>query len=341
MAFLLQFALMTRAFLSRDDWGSMNVSVIIPCYNYGRFLAEAVDSVLGQTVAGLEIIIVDDGSEDDTPRIGESLTGDHAMIEYIRTENQGPANARNVGMARSRGKYIAFLDADDRWRPNKIECQLKVMESEPSVAMTFSNVGWFRGREASIFGTLFEFIDGLDTLQTRTSSDGSARVITEDPFLALLRLSILAPVPSATILRREAVRRAKWRSGLHPAEDYEYLIRVSRFGAVAFTEEILTEMRRHGNNSYSDESAPMMSWVRAFEKMIEEDGDELTTEYIDALRRKIGRIWCAIGWRHYWKKQPLGAVGAYSRALAYPSVRLNAIKHLLTVPISFLLSKKT
>ena len=88
------------------------ISVIIPTYNYARFLAEAIDSALGQSYAPLEIIVVDDGSTDAT---SEVLAAYGDRIRVLRQKNQGVAMARNAGIAAARGDYLAFLDSDDAW----------------------------------------------------------------------------------------------------------------------------------------------------------------------------------------------------------------------------------
>jgi glycosyltransferase involved in cell wall biosynthesis len=97
------------------------VSVVIPAYNAGRYLAAAVDSVLRQTFGDLEIVIVDDGSTDDTPAV---LSAYGERIQVLRQANAGVARARNAGTAAARGDYVAFLDADDLWQPEKIEKQM-------------------------------------------------------------------------------------------------------------------------------------------------------------------------------------------------------------------------
>lgn len=106
------------------------VSVIIPCYNYGRFLADAVNSVLDQQKDGVavEAIVVDDGSTDDTPVAAEGLG---SSIRYIRQENQGLSAARNTGMRAARGDFLIFLDADDLLTPHVISSHLKNFDSCP------------------------------------------------------------------------------------------------------------------------------------------------------------------------------------------------------------------
>lgn len=104
----------------------MQVSVIIPTYNSARFLTEAVDSVLSQTFKDIEILVIDDGSTDETEGLMHRY-GSH--VRYIRQENSGVARARNRGIQESRGHYVAFLDADDTWLPHKLECQLRMLDA--------------------------------------------------------------------------------------------------------------------------------------------------------------------------------------------------------------------
>ena len=107
------------------------ISVVIPAYNHGRFLREAIDSVLAQTYAPLEIIVVDDGSTDDTEQIVRSY-GDR--VRYIRQQNAGVGAARNNGIANARGEYVAFLDSDDLWLPEKLAVQVEYMRRHPECA---------------------------------------------------------------------------------------------------------------------------------------------------------------------------------------------------------------
>lgn len=112
--------------------GRPAVSVIIPTYNYARFVTEAVDSVLAQTYGDLEVIVVDDGSTDDTPERMKTY-GDR--VRYIRQANQGPSATRNNGIEAARGDLIAFLDADDVWHPGKLRAQMSYLEAHPDVAL--------------------------------------------------------------------------------------------------------------------------------------------------------------------------------------------------------------
>src|SRR5688500_10687859 len=111
------------------------VSVIIPVYNYDRYLAEAVESVLSQTYQHLEVIVVDDGSTDRSGEVAKSFAG--RRLRYCHQIHAGIGPTRNKGVELAQGDFIAFLDADDRWPCAKIERHLRVFESDPVLEMVF------------------------------------------------------------------------------------------------------------------------------------------------------------------------------------------------------------
>ncbi|HYZ79486.1 MAG TPA: glycosyltransferase family A protein [Gaiellaceae bacterium] len=116
------------------------ITTIIGAYNAGRYLGEAIESVLAQTHPRLELIVVDDGSTDATGRIAESY-GD--PVRCIRQENGGMAAARNRAIPEARGDYLAFLDADDRFPPDKLRSQLAVFEAQPELDIVYGHVTEF------------------------------------------------------------------------------------------------------------------------------------------------------------------------------------------------------
>ena len=112
------------------------VSAIVPVYNGERFIASALDSILAQSYRPLEVIVVDDGSEDDTASVARS----YPSIRYIHQANQGPSTARNTGIAEAKGDIIAFLDADDLWTTDKLSVQVAYLESHPEVGYVIGRV---------------------------------------------------------------------------------------------------------------------------------------------------------------------------------------------------------
>ena len=120
------------------------VSVVIPCYNQARFLSEAIESVLAQSYKDFEIVVIDDGSTDDTSKVAAR----YPAVRCIRQDNQGLAAARNTGLRRSRGSYLVFLDADDRLLPEALEVGLGCFDAHPECAFVSGHY-----REISVDGS--------------------------------------------------------------------------------------------------------------------------------------------------------------------------------------------
>jgi len=112
------------------------VSVVVTCYNYGQYVSECLTSILEQTFRDIEVIVVDDGSTDDSEEKVRPFLDDR-RFKYIKQKNGGQANAKNRGIKESRGKYIAFLDADDLWEKDKLEKQLALFRS-PAIGVVYS-----------------------------------------------------------------------------------------------------------------------------------------------------------------------------------------------------------
>jgi glycosyltransferase involved in cell wall biosynthesis len=193
------------------------ISVVIPAYNAAKFLAEAVASVRAQTYRPLELIIVDDGSRDATPDIiqqvereseAESDPARAVPVRAIFQENAGPSAARNRGLAEAAGPYLAFLDADDRWYPDKLERQWQLLEKEPSVGICCS--GWRIINEA-----------GGPTKRLGGAAEG------EVTFEALVHQNLIG-TPS-TVLGRTALFRelGGFDPTLRYAEDLEFWLRAA------------------------------------------------------------------------------------------------------------------
>ena len=121
----------------------MKVSVIIPTHSRASMLCEAIDSVLAQKVDDLEVVVVDDGSTDET---AESVRAYGGQVRYLHQENQGLSTARNLGLSVAKGEYLALLDDDDRWMPGKLELQIQILDKLRELAGVFTNFSIFRSQ---------------------------------------------------------------------------------------------------------------------------------------------------------------------------------------------------
>jgi len=117
------------------------ITVVIPTYNRATFLKDAIDSVLAQTFLDFELIVVDDGSTDDTPKL---LSSYNNKVRVITQTNQGPSAARNRGIEAAKGKWIAFLDSDDVWKPDKLKKQVRFITDHPDTKICQTEEVWIR-----------------------------------------------------------------------------------------------------------------------------------------------------------------------------------------------------
>ena len=126
---------------------SPSVTVVVPAYNYGRYLPDALESVLSQTLQDWECVVVDDGSTDDTPAVVAAYVARDSRFRYLRQANGGPAAARNHALRTSSGNYVQLLDADDRLAPEKLRIHASFLDANPDVDLVYSLATFFRTEE--------------------------------------------------------------------------------------------------------------------------------------------------------------------------------------------------
>ncbi len=305
------------------------VSIIIPTYNYGRYLPDAINSILAQTFRDFEVIVVDDGSTDDTPAILAAQTD--PRVRPVRKENGGTSSARNHGRTLARGEFLTFLDADDLWRPTFLERHLEVLDAEPELAYSFAN--FIRTQDGAVLaGTQFDFVPRLREIGTRRARAGNARVIEGDPFAALAPCPELPGWLQASLFRRSTLDTCWSRSGLRGAEDLYLVLQVYALGRpIAFMDEVLVEVRRHGDNSYNGSDRQRENVLRSIQAVNSDIA--LSPEHRAILHRRIGREYCARGWRYFWSHDLRKSAGYYMQAIAWPGTRLTAFAHLALLPI--------
>ncbi|MDA8347813.1 MAG: glycosyltransferase family A protein [Pseudomonadota bacterium] len=157
------------------------ISVIIPTYNSGPYIAESIASVLAQTHQPTEILIVDDGSTDDTRAVVTAV--DDPRIRYVAIPHRGTAAARNRGLELATGDYLAFLDADDRWRPTMLERQVAVLEGEESLVCSFTNFVRFVERTGETLPEQFDYYPELVRVPLAPAARGDALLVEGDAFV--------------------------------------------------------------------------------------------------------------------------------------------------------------
>lgn len=293
------------------------VSVIIPAYNAADYVAEAIESVWHQNVDDLEIIVVNDGSSDGTAEVLAGYAGDRVQI--ITTANQGVARARNEGLDRAQGEFIAFLDADDRWRPEKLRRELALMDAEPEVGTIFSNFVRFE-ESGRLYPDQFQFCPELDALDVVATRGGDGFRLVEPGFIALVNFGEVPGYTQAMMFRRSVIEDLRFRYPLDWNRNYQYLedmdfcLRCFRRSAVAFIKDPLVDVRRHGENLTSDYKKIAAAKLATFKALAEEN---LAPEEQRALVNRTGRQWVAVGRYSAQSRHPLKALNAFGHAAAH------------------------
>jgi glycosyltransferase involved in cell wall biosynthesis len=209
----------------RLEEGTPLVTVVIPCYNQAHFLGEAIESVLSQSYHHFELIVVDDGSTDETSEVASG----YERVRLIRQENRGLAGARNTGIRHSGGEFLVFLDADDRLLPGALEAGLRCFEAHPECALVAGHSNLIRADGSFLKVLKHEPLD-------------------EDPYVAMLEKCHIAP-PASAMYRRSAFEAVGgFRSGVDASADYDMYLRIARRFPIERYDEAVAEYRMHGEN---------------------------------------------------------------------------------------------
>jgi glycosyltransferase involved in cell wall biosynthesis len=202
------------------------VSVLIPTYNCEKFIGETLDHVLSQTCQDLEILVVDDGSQDATGAIVERYAAQHPLkVRLLCQQNKGPGAARNRGLRNAAGEYIAFLDADDLWKPEKLEKQVAVLDHRPEIGLVYCDN---------------YYVDE----KRRIKTDHVRRYRLPEGNITMEFFHHYFMVTSAVMARRSCIEQTGFfREDMMVGEDYDYFMRLSYRCSVAFIEEKLYEKR--------------------------------------------------------------------------------------------------
>jgi glycosyltransferase involved in cell wall biosynthesis len=262
------------------------ISVIMPTYNCAAYIAEALTSVLKQTLSPYEILVIDDGSTDNTKAIVMAL--DDARIRYLKQENAGVSAARNCGLQHATGEYIAFLDADDRWLPDMLARQYATLSRNPELVFSFTNFIRFDDPQSEYpFLNQFTFYPELLNAVYETTGDAAVKIITADAFCYLVNFGEVPAYTQAIMFRSNAVKGLKFDCSLKVCEDAEFVLRCAALGRVAYDETVLLEVRRHDSNATRDISLIAVDKLASFVKLLEFKG--LTPVQNSFLLRRLAK----------------------------------------------------
>ncbi len=249
------------------------VSVIIPTYKHRDFVRATLDSVFAQTFTDYEVLVINDGSPDDTAALLRPLA-DAGRIRYIEQANAGQSKARNVGIAEARGEFIALLDDDDLWPPDKLAWQVEALRAQPEAALAAGPANVVDTEGAFIHKTFY-----APVLTVEMAFSGS-------PFIS----------PGQTLVRAQALRAA---GGFNPniwgADDWDLWLSLTKRGGVIMQDRISLLYRRHDGNASNNLCRMLSNCCRVVETHLTDitDAKERQTLKLIAYRW----LYSYLGWR--------------------------------------------
>ena len=218
-------------------------SVIIPTYNRAGKVVRALKSVLAQTLADYEVWVVDDGSSDAT---AEALAPYMGKIHYLPIPNSGVSNARNTGIRESSGRYIAFLDSDDVWHPQKLECYARAVQSHPRAGLFYSQIKIINEAGKMLWVDKSRAVDGSG-------------------YLSLLMGNFIAT--SSAVARRSSLPGGDWFDGMmSPCEDWDLWLRVARQNPICLVPAVLADIEYAPQDRLTSRTE---GWLQAHDRVIE------------------------------------------------------------------------
>jgi glycosyltransferase involved in cell wall biosynthesis len=215
------------------------VSVVIPCFNQGHYLAEAIESVAAQTHPAAELIVVDDGSLDNSSEVAAR----YPTVQRLRQPNRGVAAARNAGLALAGGSLVVFLDADDRLLPGALQVGVEALAKRPHIAFA---AGMSRdiGEDGSVIRELRQ------------------PLVIQDHYLNLLKDCYIWSGSSLVTRRSVLVEAGGFNEELRAGDDYELYLELARRHPVFCHQEVVTEYRRHGANTTRNSALVLTSQLQ-------------------------------------------------------------------------------
>jgi glycosyltransferase involved in cell wall biosynthesis len=287
-----------------------SVSVVVPAFNASSFITEALDSVFAQSAVPRQVIVVDDGSLDGT---ADKVRGRYgADVTVLQQSNAGPAAARNRGIAEANCDFIAFLDADDLWTPDKISRQIEFLNAHPECGLICSD--------------MVDFGPDGDEGQSHFEKHGLGRnffgddTYVKDPFAKILSNNFIST--PTVIARRGLVQE----SGGFPepfryAEDYLLWLQLARQTVVGYQPAIFVRRRRHENNLTNPTIFQLRNRLNILDYILKQHSDYLSRSGM-SLRTRYGAAWFQLGYHQVYHGQRAGLSEAFWKSFCFrPSLR--------------------
>jgi glycosyltransferase involved in cell wall biosynthesis len=303
------------------------VSVIIPVRNGKDYIEEAIESVLSQTFASIEILLIDDGSDDLDYNIF-ALQDDR--IRVIRLEGNGVSHARNTGMALARGKYFAFLDADDVWFPGKLTAQIHFLQRFPEVGIVFGAfIKWTSDADGSFPPAKQLWADCSTMLNSDPARSGW--------LYTRLLLGLLVGMNTAVIRREVYEKIGGFDESMRYGEDYDFWLRASRITEMHSMAGPVALYRIHGASTMhrldrTNQLARLLKSANARWGLADMVGNRLTPK---DFKYRVANTYFDHGYSHYWSGDPIIAFRSFAKSFIGGSRRTRSLVYCTLSALKF------
>ncbi|NEX22623.1 glycosyltransferase [Thiorhodococcus mannitoliphagus] len=300
-----------------------HVSVIMPSYNAAPYIAEAIDSVLSQDYPNKELIVIDDGSTDNTVEIVRAY---EARLRLIRQENQGSAVARNAGLAASQGELIAFLDSDDCWLPGKLTAQVSYLRDHPEIGVVFSR--WQVWKPDPDGGFRRPLIP-----EREKPSEQRPKIVPERSGWLYNRLLFSSLLHTITVMARRTLieQVGEFDPQLKRGQDYDYWIRASRVSEIHQLNTVFALYRIHGQGCVK--KWPTVNYeLQVVEQALARwgltgpDGERTRPA---AIRRRLADASFSFGYYQYWEGDLRLAFQSFKQSIRNDVWRVSTWRYLV------------
>jgi len=296
------------------------VSVVMPAWNGERYIGEAMRSVLSQTFAELELIVVNDGSTDATLRIAREIGQGDARVHAIDRPRSGrPAFPRNDGIAAARGRYVSFLDCDDLYDPERTALLVDALEGHPAWVAAFHDVRLVASDGDALPGTYLQDVGFLQRAAEHLTALGDGWYTTDASFFVFQSLNYAALHTQSVVIAADRVpeNTLRFDTRFLIAEDTDLWIRLAEAGTLGYLDRVLSSYRQHASSLMTNSEAWYREAVRMHEHNYARIRDRLSREAERSYRRKIAGIAGDLGYERYSNYDLAGARAAYAQALTW------------------------
>jgi glycosyltransferase involved in cell wall biosynthesis len=251
---------------------TLKISAVIPTYNSANFITDAINSILIQSYPIEEIIIVDDGSTDGTEEVIRNLQA--RGVRYIKQSNQGPSSARNQGIMLAKNEWIAFLDADDQWTPNKIKLQVSSLIRDKEIRLIAADMKEIDQYGVSLTTSVLAKHNLLASFQKL-----NGKPVTQA--LTLLLQKNFIPTGTVLVARQTLLEAGLFNEAIRFGEDLELWAKIAARNPIVCLPEILLLRRKHSNNATLNTECMLEDLVKVMQSLKRNIGIELANEHCD------------------------------------------------------------